>query len=142
MPDKKIHTTNYFDTFIEVAEDTKSDHGTIPPAKGDKKTIAEMQYELIAKHPYKFTSDDVLFQVYADRNDLTKAEHKKAREAFFSKGQACLRASPLTKTYGFGVHCDANGKVAIYGVETNEYQQFLSNSKIKKVKAMRSAKNK
>ncbi len=140
MADKKIHTTNYFDTFIEVAEDSRSDHGTKPPSKGDKKTIAEMQYELIAKHPYKFTSDDVLFQVFADRNELTKAEHKKAREDFFSKGQACLRASPLTKTYGFGVHCDANGKVALYGVETAEYQQFLSNTKIKKVKAMRSSK--
>ena len=140
MADKKIYTTNYFDTFIEVAEDSRSDHGTKPPSKGDKKTIAEMQYELIAKHPYKFTSDDVLFQVFADRNELTKAEHKKAREDFFSKGQACLRASPLTKTYGFGVHCDANGKVALYGVETAEYQQFLSNTKIKKVKAMRSSK--
>jgi hypothetical protein len=24
----KVHTTNYFDTFIEVAEDTKTDRGT------------------------------------------------------------------------------------------------------------------
>ena len=43
----KVHTTNYFDTFIEVAEDTKVDYGTKPPAK-DKKTVAEMQYDLIA----------------------------------------------------------------------------------------------
>ena len=140
MPDKKIHTTNYLDTFIEVAEDTKADHGTKPPSKGDKRTIAEIQYELIANNPYKFTSDDVLFQVFADRNDLTKAEQKKAREEFFSKGQACLRASPLTKTYGFGVHCDGEGKVALFGVETDKYQKFLSNTKVKKVKAMRTSK--
>jgi hypothetical protein len=140
MTDKKIHTTNYFDTFIEVAEDTRSDHGTTPPSKGDNKTIAEMQFELIAKNPYKFTSDDILFQVFADRNDLTKAEQKKAREEFFSKGQACLRASPLTKSYGFGVHFDSNGKVALYGVETSEYQKFMENNRIKKVKAMRSSK--
>lgn len=140
MSDKKIHTTNYVDTFIEVAEDTKADHGTKPPSKGDKKTIAEIQYELIANNPYKFTSDDVLFQVFADRNDLTKAEQKKAREAFFSKGQPCLRASPLTKTYGFGVHSDGDGKVALYGVETDKYQKFLSNAKVKKVKAMRTSK--
>lgn len=140
MPDKKIHTTNYVDTFIEVAEDTKVDHGTKPPSKSDKKTIAEMQYELIANNPYKFTSDDVLFQVFADRNDLTKAEHKKAREEFFSKGQACLRASPLTKSYGFGVHFDGEGKVALYGVETDKYQKFLSNAKVTKVKAMRTSR--
>lgn len=140
MPDKKIHTTNYTDTFIEVAEDTKVDHGTTPPSKGEKKTVAEMQYELIANNPYKFTSDDVLFQVFANRNDLTKAELKEAREEFFSKGQACLRASPLTKSYGFGVHFDNLGKVALYGVETDKYQKFLSDAKVKKVKAMRTSR--
>ena len=71
----KGHTTNYFDTFIEVAEDTKAKCGTKPPTK-DKKTLAEMQYNLIAKNPYKFTSDNILFQVFADRNDLTKSEYK------------------------------------------------------------------
>jgi len=135
----KIHSTNYFDTFIEVAEDTKADFGTIPPSK-EKKTVAEMQYELIAKNPYKFSSDDIFFQVFADRNDLTKAEYEKAREQFFSKGQPCFRASPLTKTYGFGIHCDKNGKVALYGMETEEYQSFLADTKIKKVKAMKSSK--
>ena len=135
----KIHTTNYFDTFIEVAEDTKADRGTKPPAK-DKKTVAEMQYELLVNNPYKFTSDDIFFQVFADRNDLTKAEYKQAREQFFSKGQACFRASPLTKTYGFGVHSDANGKIALYGMETDEYQKFLANTRIRKVKAMKSGK--
>lgn len=135
----KIHSTNYFETFIEVAEDTKADFGTIPPAK-EKKTVAEMQYELIAKKPYKFSSDDIFFQVFAERNDLTKAEYEKAREQFFSKGQPCFRASPLTKTYGFGIHSDKNGKVALFGMESNEYQIFLADKNIKKVKAMKSSK--
>jgi Family of unknown function (DUF6157) len=135
----KIHSTNYFDTFIEVAEDTKADFGTVPPTK-EKKTVAEMQYELVAENPYKFSSDDIFFQVFADRNDLTKAEYEKAREQFFSKGQPCFRASPLTKTYGFGIHSDKNGKVALYGMETGEYQKFLADTKIKKVKAMKSSK--
>lgn len=135
----KIHSTNYFDTFIEVAEDTKADFGTIPPSK-EKKTVAEMQYELIAKNPYKFSSDDIFFQVFADRNDLTMAEYKKAREQFFSKGQPCFRASPLTKTYGYGVHSDSNGKVALVGMETDEYQKFLVDKNIKKVKAMKSSR--
>jgi hypothetical protein len=135
----KVHTTNYFDTFIEVAEDLKANCGTKPPAK-DKKTVAEMQYELIAQNPYKYTSDDILFQVFADRNDLTKAEYKQAREQFFSKGQPCFRSSPLTKTYGFGIHNDSNGKVALFGIETDEYQKFLADTAIKKVKAMKSSK--
>jgi hypothetical protein len=135
----KIHSTNYFDTFIEVAEDTKADSGTKPPTK-DKKTVAEMQYELIANNPYQYTSDDIFFQVFADRNDLVQDEYEQAREAFFSKGQPCFRASPLTKTYGFGIHSNSEGKIALFGAETNEYQQFVANPKIKKVKAMKSGK--
>ena len=135
----KVHTTNYFDTFVEVADDTKANCGTQPPSK-DKKTIAEMQYELISENPYKYTSDDIFFQIYAKKNDLIKAEYKQAREQFFSKGQPCFRTSPLTKTYGFGIHCDSGGRVALYGMETNEYQQFLADTKFKKIKAMKSRK--
>ena len=82
-----IHTTNYFDTFIEVAE-----------------------------------------------------KYEEARRELFSKGQACMRSSPLTKRYGWGVHCNHEGKIAIFGPETEAYQKFLSDSKIKKVKAMRTKK--
>ncbi|MGO1521505.1 MAG: DUF6157 family protein, partial [Sphingobacterium sp.] len=67
-------------------------------------------------------------------------EYIHAREHFFSKGQPCLRTSPLTKSYGFGVHFDHNGKVAIYGVETPAYERFLADGKIKKKKAVRSKK--
>jgi len=39
MKTEKIHITNYYDTFIEVAEDTKVSFGTKPPSKTDKKSI-------------------------------------------------------------------------------------------------------
>lgn len=126
----EIHSTNYFNTFIEVAEDTKADKGIPPPSKKPK-TNAEMQYDLISKKPYKFTSDDVFFLIYAEKNDLTLEEDTQAREQFFSKGQPCFRASPLTKTYGFGVHSNDEGKIAIFGMETKEYQQFIKDTKIK-----------
>lgn len=135
----KLHTTNYFNSFIEVAEDTKAVCGTQPPFK-NKRTVAEMQYQLIAKHPYQYTSDDILFQVYADRNDLTNSELPEARDHFFSKGQPCFRTSPLTKTYGFGIHYNQDGKIALYGMETNEYQGYLLDPNIKKIKAMKSNK--
>ena len=131
-----MYTTNYFDTFIEIADDTQVNCGTQPPSK-DKKTVAEMQYELISKNPYKYTSDDIFFHIYVERNDLIKIEYEQARKQFFSKGQPCFRTSPLTKKYGFGVHYDSSGKIALYGMETNEYQQFLVDAKLKKVKAMK-----
>jgi hypothetical protein len=136
----KTHTTNYIDTFIEIAEDCPTTCGEIPPVKGDKKTVANIQFDLVSKNPYKFTSDDVLFQVFAERNDLTKAEYKKAREEYFSKGQPCFRASPLTKRYGWGVHSDKDGKIALYGCDSAEYKKLSKDKKLKVVKAMKSSK--
>lgn len=134
----KTHTTNYFNTLIEMAEDTKVNCGTIPPAK-DKKTVAEMQYELLDGNPYKYSSDDVLFLVYAERNNIPQDEYPEAREQFFSKGQPCMRTSPLTKNYGFGIHCNGEGKIALFGMETKEYQQLLADTTVKKIKAMKRA---
>lgn len=136
----KVHSTNYKDTFIAVADDCPVTKGEIPPTKGDTKTVAGMQFEMVSKNPYRFTSDDVFFQIFADRNDLTANEYNAAREQFFSKGQPCFRASPLTKKYGWGVHSDPDGKIAIYGRETEEYENFLKNQSLKVIKAMKSSK--
>lgn len=136
----KVHTTNYENTFIEVAEDSPATSGEIPKQKGDAKTIANIEFEMISSNPYKYSSDDVLFQVFADRNDLTKSEYNEARQKFFSKGQACLRASPLTKRYGWGIHNNENGKIALFGMETEEYQKLSKDKNLKIVKAMRSSR--
>lgn len=135
-----MHTTNYTDTFIEVAAECPATSGEIPPTKADGKSVAGLPYELIKKHPYQYDSDDVIFHCYAVKNDLTKAELVTAKEIFFSKGQPCLRASPLTKRYGWGVHSDANGKVAIYGVETAAYKKYATSKKLDIIKAMRAKK--
>ena len=135
---KSVHTTNYCDTFIEVAHDCPVSKSEVPTGKNGKKTIASAQYEMISKSPYKFTSDDVLFAVFAERNNIIKKDQKTAREKFFSKGQACLRSSPLTKRYGFGVHSTADGKVALYALESAQYKKFLTDKSIKHLTAMRS----
>ena len=132
------HTTNYYNGFIEVAEDCKATQGEMPPLKGEKKTVANLQFEMLYDNPYRYTSDEVLFGVFATRKQFEGREKEEQRELYFSKGQPCFRASPLTKTYGWGIHSVEEGKIAMYGVETEEYQQFLADSSIKKVKAMRS----
>lgn len=137
--DRNMHTTNYTETFIEVAPDCPVEQAEIPENK-ETKTIARMQYEMIGQNPYKFTSDDVIFGIFAERNGIAKPAQKKAREAFFSKGQACLRSSPLCKRYGFGVHHNTEGKIALYPVESAEYKKLVGDPKIKKVKAMRSSR--
>ncbi|HEY0741685.1 MAG TPA: DUF6157 family protein [Chryseosolibacter sp.] len=134
---EKVHTTNYKNTFIQVAEDCPVKAAEIPPVK-EKKTLANIQYEMISDKPYRFTSDDVLFHCFAVKNDIPKSELKEAREVFFSKGQACFRSSPLTKRYGFGVHSNEDEKIALYPMESKEYKAFSKDKSLKVVKAMKS----
>lgn len=134
------HTTNYENTFIAIADDCPAAIGEIPPLKGAAKTVANMQFDMVIDNPYKYTSDDVLFGVYAARNAVPKNELEEARARFFSKGQPCLRASALTKRYGWGVHSDEDGKIALYACETKEYKRLLADKKLKVVKAMKSTK--
>lgn len=137
----KIHTTNYKNTFIEMAEDCPVIKGEIPPMKNNEKTAVNIQFEMISKNPYKYTSDDVLFQVFVEKNNIPEAELKQAREQFFSKGQACFRASPLTKRYGWGIHNNNEEKVALYACQTKEYKKLCDDKNLKVVRAMRSSKN-
>jgi len=130
------HTTNYTDTFIAVAEDCPVKAAEIPVEKAGKKTVASAQFERIMHHPYTYTSDDVIFGVYAEKNNLS--ENKAGRDQFFSKGQPCLRASPLGKRYGWGIHCDAEGKVALYPVESDDYKKLENDPKLVHTRAMRS----
>lgn len=135
----KTHTTNYCNTFIEVADDCPVSAAAAPPQKSPQ-TIAAMQFEMISENPYKFSSDDIIFSCHAAKNDMAESEKQAARTAFFSKGQACLRSSPLAKRYGFGIHHNDEGKVAIFPVENAEYHRLVSDKAVKKVKAMRSKK--
>ncbi len=134
----KQHTTNYTNTFIEVADDCPVSQSQIPPEKKEK-TIANLQYEMLLKNPYLYTSDDVIFETYAAKNGISGDEEKEfERNLYFSIGRACFRSSPLTKRYGFGIHSDREGKVALIPMESSEYEIFLKDDSVKKVKAMRS----
>lgn len=131
-------TTNYFNTFIAVAADCPADVATVPPDKSGTKTIGRLQFELLLEHPYRFTSDDVLFEVFARRQDVSDADRADARVAFFSKDQACLRASPLSKRYGWGTHHDAEGHVAVVAIGSDEYAALRADSTLRQLQAMRS----
>jgi hypothetical protein len=137
-----MHSTNCFDTFIQVAEDCPARTGEEPPPRAGNPTVAGLQYRMIAEAPYKFTSDDVMFATSAPGRQLggkaTKKERDLARDEFFSKGQACMRASGLGKRFGWGVHADAEGRIAIYAVDSKRYQALAKDSGLKQVRAMRS----
>lgn len=135
-----MKSTNYFDTLIEVAEDCPATTGEAPPIRGNKKSVANLQFEMLHGHPYEFTSDEVLFAVYATRQGFAAEALETQKAMFFSKGQPCFRASPLTKRYGWGVHSNEAGKLALYGVESEEYQRLVADPSVTKKKGMRSKK--
>jgi hypothetical protein len=126
------------DTFITIADDSNAVMGRVPPAKDGDRTIARLHYDLLSEHPYEFDLDSFNFEVYCLKNHIAP-EHRDAHRAeFFAKGHPCMRASPLTKTYGFGAHYDGAGRIAIYPVDSKAYAKFLSDGDIKKEPAMRS----
>ncbi len=129
----KPHTTNYTKTLIEIAEDSPVSASVIPVVKNDKKTIANYQYEKLSKHPLKYTSDELLFEIFAERNDISSLELEEEKENYFSKGQACLRTSPLAKKNGFGIFHNQNSKIKLVPVESEEYQELLNDDIVVKV---------
>lgn len=131
-----MHTTNYQNTLIIVAPDTRAVTATQPPV--GKGTVAERQFEMLDGHDYELTSDDVIFGVFADRTDIAAGDRVAARELYFSQGRGCLRTSPLTKTYGWGVHSDAESRVALVPVDSARYRELLDDPATTKQPAMRS----
>lgn len=132
------YTTNYINTLIEPAEDCPNLQGTIPVGKSGKETIASLQYRLLQGQPYQMNSDALLFRVYAARKDIDAGDAGEW-QAFFAKPQACLRASPLTKQFGWAIHADAAGHIALIDPASDRYKQLLEDPEIKKVKGMRSS---
>jgi hypothetical protein len=134
-----LSSTNYFNVFIEVAEDCPVTVAEIPPQKGEK-TAAVITFEMVKNNPYRYTSDEVLFHIFALKNGIAEKDMETEKERFFSKGQPCLRSSPLGKRYGWGVHANSEGKIAIYAVESDEYENLSADKRLKNLKAMRSKK--
>ena len=105
------------------------------------KTIAQAQYEMLIDEPFVHTQEDVLFEVWLARQDmgpLAADERDAIRADYFSKGRACLRASPLTKTHGWGIVFDDQGRAALCARESPEYAANQSDDSLDQLFAMRS----
>lgn len=130
MPQQDL---DYRDTFILVSPDCKAQSGTVPKIRVDAPTVASIQYEMMAAHPYRYTQKEILFASHVMRGGLSAPErqrrHVELWDAFFSKSQACLRTSPLAKTYGWGIHFDARGRAALVSRDSAFYTELASGKK-------------
>lgn len=131
---------NYVETLIAVAPDCPAERSKVPPRNDAKPTIAAEHYRLLAEHPYELTSEDVIFTVHADRQGIPQGERPEARDAYFAIPRACLRTSPLPKKFGWGLHADAEGRLALVPMESERYRELMDDPGTRVVRAMRSSR--
>jgi hypothetical protein len=126
------------DTFIEVAEDCPAVHAEVPPARRGRATKAAIEYELIAGEPYALTEEEVAFRTRVVMRDIPAADWPAERERFLSQDKPRLRVSALAKRYGWGIHIDSHGRVALVAVESSEYQRLAADPGLRHIRAFRS----
>lgn len=133
-----MHTTNYTDTLILPAPDTRAETATAPSS--GKGTVAELQYARLAGNDYTWTSDDLLFDVHCARKGIPESDRAAERERFFGKGQPCLRTSPLAKTYGWALHFDADGRIALLPMDSPRVAELEADPAVTVRRAMKSSR--
>lgn len=133
-----MHTTNYRNAFISASPDCPAPIARAPDKPG---SVADIQYRMIAASPGRHTSDDVIFATHAIRAGIAESDRAAARAAFFSKGQACLRASPLVKTHGWGVLHDGEGRVTLVARGSADYDRLAADPDLAQCAGMRSKRS-
>lgn len=139
---------NYYDTFIKVSADCPAESGLVPPDKKSGKTKPGIEFELVESSPYAYTQEELLYETYIRHKGISEEELQargtQMRDEFFQRSMPCLRASMLPKKYGWGIHFNSEGKLALVPVESEEYQRFVegANGSVKVLAAMRNSKGK
>ncbi len=137
---------NYYNTFITVSPDCPAEFGTVPPDKKGGRTKPSLEYELAAGQPYGYTQEELMYEVHVRHKGYSAEElaenGAEIRKVFFSKPTACLRASMLPKKYGWGIHFNEKGKMALIPRESEAYHRFEAgeDGELKVVAGMRSSK--
>ena len=76
-------STNYFNTFIEVAEDCPVANAEVPPQKVEK-TAASIVFEMVTAHPYQYSSDELIFHIHVQKKKIADNDINTEKERFFS----------------------------------------------------------
>jgi hypothetical protein len=127
----------YRAAFIEIAPDSGASRGGEPPQRDEKRSVARIEFDLISSAPYVHTEEDVQYAVHLERS-ADAGVPALSRVEFFSKSHACMRASALPKRYGWGVHFDSDGRVALVPVSDERYRELACDPGLSHLFAMRS----
>jgi len=129
---------NYRNTFIGTSPDCPATEATKPAARGTRRSVPLVQYELLEANAYRYTQEDVLWLTHVSHKGLHESQASpEHRRQFFAKGQPCLRSSALAKRYGWGFHFDDDGHVALVASCSPQYAQHRSDKRLAQLDAMR-----
>jgi len=132
------------ESLITVAEDCPARAGVVPSGWRGALTVAQVQHDLLARDPFRFTEDDVLFESWLRRQEFPDgppdaAHVRTLREVFLAKQRPCLRASPLPMRFGWGLAFDGEGRVALCAVDSPDYRELTApDSGVRLLKSFRS----
>lgn len=139
----EVSDHNYYATFISVADDCPVEAGEEPPARGGRATAAQVHLHLARDEAGAHTQERILYRTHLNAKGLDATEHPEGSptwQAFFSKGQPCLRSSALAKRYGWGFHFDDAGRVTAVPLGSEAYERFAADPTLRQLKAMRSSR--
>ncbi len=101
--------------FIMAAEDCPRDRGTVPYSeKGQEPFLPLVTYEVLARHPYEYTEDELQREVHVAR--LGKDN--------FDPATRDLKRNDLPKKWGWGIHYDEERRVSLVDSGTERYEQL------------------
>jgi hypothetical protein len=82
----------------------------------------------LTEYPYRYSLEELIYQVHIRHKEIPadrlRDDAEGVRAELFSKNHPCMRASMLPKKYGWGVHYNHEGKLALHAMESEEYGRF------------------
>ncbi|PKH02447.1 hypothetical protein CXF72_11615 [Psychromonas sp. MB-3u-54] len=101
------------ETLILISEDAHSTVAIIPEDDG---TIHRISYEVLIQNPYKYSESEFHHEVHVVRRNRTDLRIESYN----------IRRSKLLKRFGWGIHLNSNGKLALVGANSDEYQNLAT----------------
>lgn len=113
---------------IQIADDSPVESSREPHDTDTNKTVARVYYETLMENPYKYNEHELRYEVFVVRRN--RPDLKIDRYS--------IRRIDLVKKYGWGIHRNSDGKLALVACDSERYKQLLADSSVKKSKASRS----
>jgi hypothetical protein len=111
-------------TLILIAPDCPALRGVVPASKRVPRPFPVVQFEVLSNEPYRLSYTESLCEVHARQNGLGETSFDDELVKTLLRKHPCPRTSALPKRYGWGIHVDTNGKLALWACDSAEYRRL------------------